>query len=93
MVTVCEALLAQFERMGIEICEIAIPELEAARVAHSITIAAEMAQALSHTYAEHHREHGLDVRTNLALARAFTPAITSRHSASAPARWPPSITC
>ena len=31
-----------------------------------------MAQALSHTYAEHHREHGLDVRTNLALARAFT---------------------
>ncbi|MDY0019863.1 MAG: amidase family protein, partial [Anaerolineae bacterium] len=65
-------LLAQFERMGIEVREIAIPELEAARVAHSVTIAAEMAQALSHTYTEHHREHGLDVRTNLALARAFT---------------------
>ncbi len=72
MVTVCEALLVQFERMGIEVREIAIPELEAARIAHSVTIAGEMAQALSHTYAEHHREHGLDVRTNLALARAFT---------------------
>lgn len=31
-----------------------------------------MAQALSYTYAEHHREHGRDVRINLALARAFS---------------------
>ena len=31
-----------------------------------------MTQALGHTYADHHREHGLDVRINLALAREFT---------------------
>jgi len=31
-----------------------------------------MSAALAHTYAEHHHEHGLDVRLNLALARQFT---------------------
>jgi Asp-tRNA(Asn)/Glu-tRNA(Gln) amidotransferase A subunit family amidase len=31
-----------------------------------------MVQSMSYTYAEHHREHGLDVRLNLALGRAFT---------------------
>jgi Asp-tRNA(Asn)/Glu-tRNA(Gln) amidotransferase A subunit family amidase len=30
-----------------------------------------MVQAMSYTYPEHHREHGLDVRINLALGRAF----------------------
>jgi len=29
-------------------------------------------QAMSYTYDEHHREHGLDVRLNLALGRALT---------------------
>ena len=41
-------------------------------MAHTVTIASEMAQALGHTYAQLHRQHGLDVRTNLALARMFT---------------------
>jgi Asp-tRNA(Asn)/Glu-tRNA(Gln) amidotransferase A subunit family amidase len=72
VVSVCEAMLQQFEKMGCEICEIVIPDLEANRIAHTITIAGEMAQALSATYEEHHREHGLDVRINLALARAFS---------------------
>jgi len=58
--------------MGATLKEISIPNLEAARIAHTITIAGEMAQALDETYAEHHREHGLDVRINLALARRFT---------------------
>jgi Asp-tRNA(Asn)/Glu-tRNA(Gln) amidotransferase A subunit family amidase len=68
----CEALLQQFEVQGARVREVVIPELENGRVAHVITIAAEMSQALGHTYADHHREHGLDVRTNLALARQFT---------------------
>jgi len=71
-VSACEALLKEFERMGAKVHEVAIPDLEAARVAHTITIAAEMSAALAHTYAEHHHEHGLDVRLNLALAREFT---------------------
>ena len=58
--------------MGAQVREIILPDLEAGRVAHTITIAGEMTQALAHTYAAHHREHGLDVRINLALARQFT---------------------
>ena len=71
-VSTCEAMLKQFERMGAGLRDISIPDLEAGRLAHTVTIAGEMAQALSHTYADHHREHGLDVRINLVLARAFT---------------------
>ena len=72
VVTACEALLKQFEGLGAQICEVAIPDLEAARVAHVITIAGEMAQAMDCYHIEHYKQHGLDVRLNLALARAFT---------------------
>ncbi len=72
VVAACESMLKRFTDMGAEIREIVIPDLELNRVAHLVTIAGEMAQAMSYTYAEHHREHGLDVRLNLALGRAFT---------------------
>lgn len=72
MVAACEAMLARFESMGAQLREVVIPDLEAARIAHTITIAGEMAQALDRYYAAHHRQHGLDVRLNLALARSFT---------------------
>ncbi len=74
VVAACEAMLKQFEAMGCEIHEVAIPNLEANRVAHLITIAGEMAHAMNSAYDNEHRfkEHGLDVRTNLALARQFT---------------------
>jgi Asp-tRNA(Asn)/Glu-tRNA(Gln) amidotransferase A subunit family amidase len=72
MVSTCEPMLKQFERMGARLREIEIPDLEAGRIAHTITIAGEMTQALVHTYTEHCRDHGLDVRVNLALARQFT---------------------
>ena len=72
VVAACEAMLKEYEKMGCEIVEIVIPNLEANRVAHSITITSEMAQAMNETYGEHHKEHGLDVRVNLALARQFS---------------------
>jgi len=72
IVAVCEAMLGEYEKMGCEIVEIVIPNLEANRIAHSVTITSEMAQAMQATYDEHHREHGLDVRVTLALARQFT---------------------
>jgi Asp-tRNA(Asn)/Glu-tRNA(Gln) amidotransferase A subunit family amidase len=72
MVSACEAMLHKFESMGAELHEVVIPDLEAARVAHSITILSEMAHAMDPTYAEHHHEHGADVRINLAMGRAFT---------------------
>ncbi len=72
MVAACETMLHRFESMGAVIHDVVIPDLEAARIAHIITIGGEMAQALDHTYAKHHQQHGADVRMNLALARAFT---------------------
>jgi Asp-tRNA(Asn)/Glu-tRNA(Gln) amidotransferase A subunit family amidase len=71
-VEACEAMLKQYEAMGCEIVDVEIPNLEANRVAHSVTILSEMSQAMSATYDEHHREHGLDVRINLALGRQFS---------------------
>lgn len=72
VVAACEAMLGKYEKMGCEIVEIVIPNLEANRIAHSVTITSEMAQAMHATYDEHHKEHGLDVRVVLALARQFT---------------------
>lgn len=72
VVAACEALLKRFESMGAEICEVTIPDLEANRIAHLVTIVSEMAQAMEATYKEHHREHGLDVRVNLAIARQLS---------------------
>jgi Asp-tRNA(Asn)/Glu-tRNA(Gln) amidotransferase A subunit family amidase len=72
VVTACEAMLAKLCEQGARVREIVIPDLESARVAHAITICTEMAQAVSSTYAQHHREHGLDVRVNLRIARALT---------------------
>lgn len=74
VVAACEAMLKQYESMGCTIHEVTIPNLEANRVAHAITIASEMAQAMNTVYDNAHRfkEHGLDVRINLALARQFT---------------------
>jgi Asp-tRNA(Asn)/Glu-tRNA(Gln) amidotransferase A subunit family amidase len=64
-----EAMLKEYETMGCTLVEIIIPNLEASRIAHGVTILSEMAQAMNATYAEHHKEHGLDVRVNLAIAR------------------------
>jgi Asp-tRNA(Asn)/Glu-tRNA(Gln) amidotransferase A subunit family amidase len=72
VVAACETMLKRFTDMGAEIREIIIPDLELNRIAHTVTIVSEMVQAMSYTYADHHREHGLDVRLNLALGRAFT---------------------
>jgi Asp-tRNA(Asn)/Glu-tRNA(Gln) amidotransferase A subunit family amidase len=72
IVAACESLLERFQQMGARLCAIEVPDLEAARVAHAITICTEMAQALEYAWDDHHREHNLDVRINLALARACT---------------------
>jgi Asp-tRNA(Asn)/Glu-tRNA(Gln) amidotransferase A subunit family amidase len=71
VVAACETMLKRFAEMGAEIREIVIPDLELNRTAQTVTIVSEMVQAMSYTYAKHHREHGLDVRLNLALGRAF----------------------
>ena len=71
VVAACEALINQFTRMGATIREVTIPDLEAGRVGHTLTIASEMMQAMSATYDQHRQDHALDTRINLALARRF----------------------
>jgi Asp-tRNA(Asn)/Glu-tRNA(Gln) amidotransferase A subunit family amidase len=72
VVTACEAMLKALQKMGATLREITIPDLEAARMAHTVAIISEMAQALERTYTAHHREHSLEVRLNLAVARGLT---------------------
>jgi len=72
IVAACEAQIERFTALGARMVEIVLPDLEAARVAHTITIAAEMAQSMEADYRQNHRLHGRDVRLNLALARAMS---------------------
>lgn len=72
MVAGYRRMLDALRAMGARVQEIEIPELEAARVAHLITITAEMSTVLTHAYERQRTDFGLDVRTNLALARSFT---------------------
>ncbi|MCJ7661023.1 MAG: amidase [Anaerolineales bacterium] len=71
-VPACEAMLKAFEQRGAQVKEMVIPDLEACRVAHLITIAGEMTQALDRYDKQHRKDYSLEVRTNLALAREFT---------------------
>lgn len=71
IVAACEAMLKNFQGMGCEIREIVIPDLEASRIAWSVTFASEVLQGVTRTYKAHHREHGLDVRITLALGWHF----------------------
>jgi len=66
-----ESMLAHFQELGATVKEIVIPDLEASRIAHVITITTEMNQALDSYYDRHHKEMGMDVRISLALSRAF----------------------
>jgi Asp-tRNA(Asn)/Glu-tRNA(Gln) amidotransferase A subunit family amidase len=72
VVKACETIVQVFRDQGARLRSIAIPDLEAARVAHLVTITAEMGQALEHMHPQHLSDHGLDVRLNLALAHATT---------------------
>ena len=50
VVAACEALLDQFTGMGAAVREVAIPDLPAGRVAHTLTIASEMWNAASRRF-------------------------------------------
>jgi Asp-tRNA(Asn)/Glu-tRNA(Gln) amidotransferase A subunit family amidase len=71
VVAACEELLRRLVGLGARVVDVEIHDLEAARVAHTLTIAGEMSQSMQATYAEHRKDHGLDVRINLALSREF----------------------
>lgn len=66
-----EAMLHKLAEAGAAIREIEIPELDAMRVAHAVTILAEMAANMSY-YPQHQGDFAAATRINLTLGRAFT---------------------
>jgi Asp-tRNA(Asn)/Glu-tRNA(Gln) amidotransferase A subunit family amidase len=72
VVKICENALQQYKKMGIQVKEVEIPDLEAARVAHLVTIAGEIAQTMERYCPEHQKDFSLEVRTNLILARSLS---------------------
>jgi Asp-tRNA(Asn)/Glu-tRNA(Gln) amidotransferase A subunit family amidase len=69
----CETMLKALQSLGAKVREVEIPGLEAARVAHVISITSEMNAGLERYYKEHRKDYSLEVRINLSLSRAFTP--------------------
>lgn len=67
----CEALLNALVDRGARVVEIDIPELNAQRVAHIVTITSEMAAAMDRYYTKHRTDFGLDVRVNMKIARSW----------------------
>ncbi|MBF0101098.1 MAG: amidase [Desulfobacterales bacterium] len=72
IVVACENMIKHFENCGAQIIPIDIPNLEAIRVAHMITIASEIITAMSPHYLDNLMEFGYDVRINLAIALELT---------------------
>ena len=71
VVAACEALLEKLVASGAEVHEVDIPDLDALRIAHAVTILSEMASAMS-AYPEQKRSFAPATRISLALARSFT---------------------
>jgi Asp-tRNA(Asn)/Glu-tRNA(Gln) amidotransferase A subunit family amidase len=67
----CSELVHRFQNLGAEIIQVEIPDLEAARLAHAVTITSEMAQAMERFGPDQRKRMGLDVRLHLALARKY----------------------
>jgi Asp-tRNA(Asn)/Glu-tRNA(Gln) amidotransferase A subunit family amidase len=66
-----ESLLRTFVERGATLHEVELPELDAQRVAHIVTITGEMASAMERHYAAHRAAYGRDVRINVAVARSW----------------------
>jgi len=74
MVERCEWLVRSLVERGATPHEVEIPELDAQRVAHIVTITSEMSAAMAPHYVRHRTDFGLDARVNLAIARSWTAA-------------------
>ena len=72
VVATCEATLTKLKQMGAKVREVVIPDLEAGRIAHTVTITSEMAEEHNRYYEKHHRDYSFEVRISLGLARQFS---------------------
>ncbi|MBT6176778.1 MAG: amidase [Deltaproteobacteria bacterium] len=73
-VEACDRAVELLKSRGASVVQIEILNLEAIRVAHSVTIASEMRSAITPYYPSQKEKFGLDVRMNMALAQKFTSA-------------------
>ena len=71
VVKACYSMVDQFKKLGGQVVEITLPELDEMRIAHATTILAEMALCMRN-YREHQKEHGAAVRLSLVLGQTFT---------------------
>lgn len=74
VVSACDTLVAHLKSRGAEVRHIEIPDLEVLRIAHTITIASEMAVNMAEEYERDQTRFGLDTRLSLALARSLGSA-------------------
>lgn len=72
VVKACEETVARLHERGAEVHHIEIPDLEVIRIAHTITIASEMAVNMAEEYERDASRFGLDTRLSLALARSLS---------------------
>eukprot|EP00803_Ostreobium_quekettii_P000488 evm.model.scf_3152.2 EVM.evm.TU.scf_3152.2 scf_3152:9825-15920(+) len=74
VVEVCTRAVRLLEELGVSLKAINIPDLELLRVAHTCTIASEMAQAFNRAYngRKWRSRMNNDIRVSLGIARAFT---------------------
>ena len=65
------SLVDQLKSRGLTVKEISIPDLNATRIAHAVTILSEMAVCMQQ-YKAHRNQQGAPVRLNLAIGEALT---------------------
>lgn len=66
-----EAMVAEFQKLGAGLVEITIPELDAMRIAHAVTILSEMAASMEN-YPAHREDFADSTRLSLVLGRVTT---------------------
>ena len=72
IVSSCRSMAEALAGMGAALVEVDIPELELARLAHTISITSEMVTSMEGQYEQNRSRFGLDIRTNMVIARSFT---------------------
>jgi Asp-tRNA(Asn)/Glu-tRNA(Gln) amidotransferase A subunit family amidase len=72
VVAACEGLLQQMTARGARVVEVEIPELDLTRVAHLVSITAEMSTGMLPQVRDRLKDFGVETQLNLAIARAST---------------------
>lgn len=68
IVALCEKMVAEFEKVGARVVKVTIPELDAMRVAHAVTILSEMAACMKN-YPENWCDFAASTRLSLVIGQ------------------------